>query len=122
MLICKICKRGFIIERGISRLLCKDNYLVCNRCYKDNPINLNISNIPLNNGRCLKIITLFDNDSYLNYSSFIYEYSKVASFYIKFEPIFLDRIYLNEKFISDMNDLSEIKDDDIYVLTYKCEI
>lgn len=121
MLRCVLCKRGFIIKRMISTLFKKDNYIICDDCYKKNPLDICLSTIPLNNRKMLNIISMFSSDIITNYKAFIFEYSFIVLKYLNLEPIIIDRIFLNNDFINSMNDLSLLLDKDLYVITYKIE-
>ena len=121
MLYCMLCKRGFIVKRTLSNLFTKYNYLICDLCYEKNKLDLCLSSIPLDNRRMLHIITLLSPDKIMNYKAFIHEYGMVLSKYLYRNPIVMDRVFLNKTFIDNMNNLSMIIEDDVYVVAYKME-
>lgn len=119
---CLVCNKLFIIKRSIKTLLELQKYLICNECYKANPIKLNKSTIPLDNQKNAFIISLFLDNSYVNYKAFILEYSNIAIYYINYYLLLYDVFNICKKTINDLNYISKLVDDDVYVLCFRCRL
>ncbi len=116
---CLNCKKNFNFKRGISSIFKKDNYLICDDCYKRYPIQIGFSVIPLDKSNLI-ISYLFDKKYMLNFKAFSYEYSRL------FFQIYLNNkesyIFSYESFrITDLileifNELSKDTNKDIFVI------
>ena len=115
---CLICGKDFVIKRGFNDILRTKKEFVCDKCYKDNPIEIEFNYIPLKNHQ-LEIVSLFKT-SYVNHDAFINEYSQIYQ-KLKEEkghkPIYLyDSFVLTEDKINEFDYLSEALDEDITIL------
>ena len=116
---CLVCGKDFVIKRGFDDILRTKKEFVCDKCYQENPINIEFNYIPLTNHQ-LEIVSLFKT-SYINHDAFINEYSQIYQ-KLKQEkgnkPIYLyDSFVLTEDKINEFDYLSKELDEDITILT-----
>ena len=79
---CLVCGKDFVIKRGFNDILRTKKEFVCDKCYKDNPIEIEFNYIPLKNHQ-LEIVSLFKT-SYVNHDAFINEICcKDSTFFLK---------------------------------------
>ncbi|MGM9971282.1 MAG: hypothetical protein ACI35W_02600 [Anaeroplasmataceae bacterium] len=121
-MICMLCNKSFLIKRRIKDLLVKQKYLVCDNCYKAHPLTIDNIVLPLNNNKNGYIISLFNESEVIDFSGFMFEYSIIASKYIDKYLILYDTLNLTDKTIDIFNILSNLVDDDLYIITNRCRL
>ena len=118
-MICLICKRAFVIDRGIIDLFKKQRYFICNKCYKDYPLEIKYQKIPLDNNYDLNIISLLPDCFKGYYLAYINEYSYIVERYLDRPILLYDSFYLSKDNIKNAQAISGIEKSDIYIICFK---
>ena len=93
---------------------------MCPNCFKENPIKVEFSNIPLDK-HTLEIVSIFNSSNHINYVGFTEEYSSIYENVVKMKQkeqvIMCDSFSLNEEVLSEYNYISNNLDKDIVIVT-----
>lgn len=117
---CNICGSYFYLKRNFLDLFNTKKEYVCDYCYKKYPINLQVTNVFLDEYEC-KIISMFNTNYKINYNSFIVEYSKIAKTYIEmdgYETLFFDSISLSDENIELLYMISKLFNKNLIIITF----
>ena len=119
-MLCLVCGNYFNEKRLLSELFRTKEFHVCPKCYKQNPINIEFSNIPLDN-HSLEVVSIFNSSTNISYVGFTEEYSSIYEKVIKSKPkvqvIMCDSFTLNEEVLEEYNHISNNLDKDIVIVT-----
>lgn len=117
---CLVCENEFNEKRFLSDLFRTKKYYVCINCLRKYSIDLQFTNIPLDN-HVLEIVSLFSKDYRINYEGFMNEYNSIYQKLLETRQneqlIMCNSFYLNEETIEKYNGISRVLDKDIVVLT-----
>lgn len=116
---CYNCNKDFYIKRKLSTFLSNRKYLVCEKCFKSNFIELNLNIVPLDNGRKLNIYSLMKESFMGNSFAFLYEYSWLVSKMLYKNIILMEDFYLNEENLFISTILSNLTENDVTVVCYR---
>ncbi len=114
-----ICKKAFVINRGIEDLLLKQRYFICNKCYLEHPIKLEYTDIPLDSKYMLHIISLLNENDKSYYLAYLNEYSYLIQKYLDKPIILYDVFYLSTNNIKDLSIIASLERSNIYVICFK---
>lgn len=116
---CLNCNKNFNFKRDISSILKKDDYLICDECYKRYPLQIGFSVIPLNNSNLI-ICYLFDKKYMINFKAFSYEYSRLFfQIYLKNKESYIfsfETFKITNLRLELFNELSNDSNKDIFVI------
>lgn len=117
---CLVCGNEFNEKRYLSDLFRTKKFYICLKCMKENPIELNFDNIPLDD-HMLEIVSLFKKDYHINYDGYMCEYNSIYEKLLETRKsellIMSDSFTLSEENIEKYNYISKTLDKDIIVLT-----
>lgn len=119
-MICTGCKKKFYLKRGLFDLFNTKPYYICDKCLEENPINLKIDYLMLNNNDAI-IISLLKRKPKFSYDAYINEMSYVLSKYIvddRYYLIFVDELYPSLSNLEILDYLSSVIEKKILILTY----
>ncbi len=118
-LICKVCKRAFIIKRNIIDLFTTQRYFICDECYKKNSLDIKLSKIPLDDNYTLNIISLLDEEIVINYEAYLNEYSLIAEKYMYQTLILFDVFKPNKTVLDNLSTIAKLERTNVCVLCFK---
>lgn len=119
-MICTGCKKKFYLKRGLFDLFNTKTYYICDKCLGENPINLKIDYLMLNNNDAI-IISLLKRKPKFSYDAYINEMSYVLSKYIvddRYYLVFIDELYPSLSNLEILDLLSSVTEKKILILTY----
>lgn len=119
---CIACNNEFIIKRKIKDLLVKQKYLVCNKCFYEHINNINLLALPLDNKRLCYIVEILNENDKVNMNAFLLEYSRVVEKLISKYLILMDNLTIFKNKIEELDIISNLIDDDIFVICFRCRI
>lgn len=117
---CAFCNNNFYIKRSILELFKIEKEYICNRCYKQYPINIRLEKIQLDIYECT-IISMFDKKYYIDMNYYIKEYSKIFNAFYKKENnqlLFYDEIDLNDDTFAILDGISKLLESNLIILTF----
>ncbi len=114
-----ICKKAFVIKRGILDLLDKQRYFICDKCYLEHPVKLEYINIPLDSKYMLHIISLLDENDKSYYLAYLNEYSYLVQKYLDKPIILYDIFYLSNNNLKDLSIIARLERSNIYIICFK---
>jgi hypothetical protein len=119
-MLCLVCGKYFNEKRLLKELFRTKEYHVCPDCFKENPIKVEFSNIPLDK-HTLEIVSIFDSNNHINYVGFTEEYSSIYENVIRMKQkeqvIMCDSFTLDEEILNEYNYISNNLDKDIVIVT-----
>ncbi len=118
-MICKVCKRAFIIKRNIIDLFSSQRYFMCDECYIKNPINIKLSKLPLDDNYILTVISILDEDKLVNFDAYLNEYSLIAEKYMHNTMVLYDVFRPNKTILDNMSAIAKLEKTNICVLCFK---
>ncbi len=92
--------------------------LICDKCYSENEMDLNLSIIPLDERYNLHLYTFFVEDVRINYNAFNMEYSWLVNKLLNKEPILYDQIVIDTTTLLKLSKISQILEEDVYVIAF----
>lgn len=118
-MICLICKRAFVINRGIKDLFEKQRYFICDKCYREHPISLEYNKIPLDDNYYLNVISLLSDNNNSYYLAYLNEYSQVVERYLNRSILLFDKFYLSKRNLNIINTIAKLERCNIFVICFK---
>ena len=117
---CLACNNNFYVRRNLYSLFDTKEYYLCDNCLKENPVDLMIDYIMLEDDEVI-VLSLLRKKINFSYDAYLHEMSYVISRYInneKYYVIFVDELYITDFIVEFLNFLSKIYDKKIMILTY----
>jgi hypothetical protein len=118
---CLICNNHFIEKRKFLELFkVERDLLICEKCYKKYPINLNLEFIELEKYHAV-VISMFKRYYRINYNAYIYEYSKVLRQYFKrngYFTLFFDKIDFDDHTLFMLDLISKLNDKNLIIVVF----
>ena len=118
-MICQICKKKFYIKRTFLSLFDTKTKFICDRCYGNNPISLNIEMIMLDNGQ-IRVVSLFDNIYKIDIRPYVYEINQVYSYFHKeykgYTILLLDYLYVTYFNLEVLSFWNEVFDKKVLII------
>jgi hypothetical protein len=118
-MICLVCKKAFVIKRGIYDLFSKQRYFICDKCFKEHPIKLEYSKIPLDDNYALNVISILPESSNSYYLAYLNEYSMVVERYLNRSILLFDKFYLTKRNLNIINTIAKLERCNIFVICFK---
>ena len=119
-MICLCCNNKFYVKRSFKDIFNTKTYFICDKCLKDNPIDLKIDYLMLDNGDAV-IISLLKRKPNFSYDAYIHEMSYLLSKYLfdeQYYLLFLDELYPSLSTLEMLDLLSNVTKKKLLVLTY----
>lgn len=116
-MICRLCNNDFYIKKELHNLFFDKKEYICDSCYKKYPIELEITDFPLEDYHCV-ILSMFKKNYYIDYDFFINEYSKIFSSIMLrngYMVLFFDNFILNDFTIETIDLYSKLFQKNIYI-------
>ncbi len=117
---CVFCNNNFYIKRSILDLFKIEKEYICNRCYKNYPINFKLERIQLDIYECT-LISLFDKKYYIDMNYYIKDYSKVFRTLIKkdnYRLLFFDEISLDDNSLEELDCMSKLFESNLIIIVF----
>ena len=117
---CLACNNNFYVRRNLYSLFDTKEYYLCDNCLKENPVDLMIDYIMLEDDEVI-VLSLLRKKINFSYDAYLHEMSYVISRYInneKYYVIFVDELYITDFIVEFLNFLSKSYDKKIMILTY----
>jgi hypothetical protein len=117
---CVYCNNNFYIKRSILDLFKIEKEYICNRCYKNYPINFKLERIQLDIYECT-LISLFDKKYYIDMNYYIKEYSKVFRTFFKkenYKLLFFDEISLDDNSLEELDCMSKLFESNLIIIVF----
>lgn len=118
-MICKICKRAFVIKRDIVDLFLKQRYFICDECYIKNPVDIKLSKMPLDDNYTLTVISILDEEKNIFFDAYLNEYSYLVEKYIHKTILLYDVFKLNKTLLDNLSVIAKLERTNICVLCFK---
>ena len=118
--ICLNCGSKFYIKRSILELFSTKKEYLCQRCYSENPLSIRFEDIILDKYE-VRIVSMFENVSVNDLNYYINEYPKIYKSLMKTTKlpiIFLDKIYINDETIEELDAITKLFESNIIILTF----
>ena len=124
-MICLNCRKAFIVKRTINDLFDKQNYLICDKCLRNNPFKIQEDIIPLDN-HILRITNLFDMQQKNVFKAFDNEFEHIfQNLYNKYPNYHFIKVYnyvLNNENLREISHLSKELNKDIWIICFRSKI
>ena len=117
---CLCCNNDFYIRRNLYSLFNTKIYYLCDRCLKDNPVDLMIDYIMLDANEAY-VLSLLRKKINFSYDAYIHEMSYVISKYLlddRYFVIFVEELYVSQIIVEILDFLSNVLKKKVLIITY----
>ncbi|MGL4949393.1 MAG: hypothetical protein ACRC5M_03340 [Anaeroplasmataceae bacterium] len=115
---CLNCNKRIIIKRSLSTLFKNEMILICDDCFKKNPINITYNEVELDNYK-LKIYSLFENDVIVKYNPYLKEYSYLICKLLSDNILVFDSIIFNDETIQFVESVCKLLESNLVIVCFK---
>ena len=117
---CFSCNNKFYVRRNLYSLFNTKEYYLCDSCLKNNPVDLMIDYIMLDNDEAI-VLSLLRKRPKFSYDAYLHEMSYVITKYMldtRYYTIFVDELYVTDILVEFLDFLAKQEKKKILIITY----